>query len=84
MNEHGWNRHKQVGTLQQQRRQAFTDKVFAKPSAVLSHVVHHRENPPFMADGQADVAPTYWHFGDYLKKTFPSSLTMFRCRRTAT
>jgi len=58
-------------TLQQQGGDAFADKVLAKPGTVLSYVVHHRENPQFIADGQADVAPMYFHFGDYLKKTFP-------------
>ncbi|MDB6062179.1 MAG: glycine/betaine transporter substrate-binding protein [Verrucomicrobiaceae bacterium] len=60
-----------IATLKAQGGAAFADKVLAKPGTVLSRVVHHRENPQFIADGLADVAPMYFHFGDYLKKTFP-------------
>lgn len=48
------------------------DRVLAKPSTITPKVVHHRENPQFIADGHADVAPMYWHFGDYLKRHFPT------------
>jgi accessory colonization factor AcfC len=60
-----------IATLQAQGGKEFTDRVLSKPGTVLSYVVHHRENPQFIADGIADVAPMYYHFGDYLKNTFP-------------
>jgi ABC-type sulfate transport system substrate-binding protein len=48
-----------------------SERVMAKPNTFSPDVVHHRENPQFIADGQADVALMFWHFGDYLKRTFP-------------
>jgi ABC-type molybdate transport system substrate-binding protein len=43
----------------------------AKPDTICPEVVHHRENPQFIADGLADVAPMFWHLGDYQKRNFP-------------
>jgi len=48
-----------------------TKSILAKSNTISPEVVHHRENPQFIADGLADVAPMFWHFGDYLKRSFP-------------
>ena len=40
-------------------------------ATVSPAAVHHRENPQFIYDGFADVAPMYFHFGEYLKKRMP-------------
>jgi molybdate transport system substrate-binding protein len=47
------------------------ERVMAKSTTISPEVVHHRENPQFIADGLADAAPMFWHFGDYLKRSFP-------------
>jgi ABC-type molybdate transport system substrate-binding protein len=60
-----------ISTLKAQGGSDFAAQVLAKPNTVQTRVVHHRENPQLIADGIADVAPMYFHFGDYLKKTFP-------------
>lgn len=65
------NSNSYVSTLQAQGGGDFAAQVLAKPNTTLTRVVHHRENPQLIADGAADVAPMYFHFGDYLKKTFP-------------
>lgn len=51
--------------------QGLADRIMAKPNTISPEVVHHRENPQLIADGLADVAPMFWHFGDYLKRSFP-------------
>jgi molybdate transport system substrate-binding protein len=49
----------------------FVKDVLAKKTTVSPAFVHHRENPQFLADDMADVAPMYFHFGDYLKSRLP-------------
>lgn len=48
------------------------DKVLAKASTLSPQFVHHRENVQLLAEGRVDTAPMYYHFGDYLKTTFPA------------
>lgn len=45
--------------------------VLAKSTTLHPLNVHHRENPQFLADGAADVAPMFYHFGKYLTEKFP-------------
>ena len=45
--------------------------ILKKATTVSPAAVHHRENPQFIFDGVADVAPMYWHFGDYMKTRIP-------------
>jgi ABC-type molybdate transport system substrate-binding protein len=47
------------------------DAVLKKPTTISPAAVHHRENPQFIYDDRADVAPMYYHFGDYLKTRLP-------------
>ncbi|MEK7703896.1 MAG: substrate-binding domain-containing protein [Myxococcota bacterium] len=47
--------------------------VLAKSNTLSPLNVHHRENPQFIADGAADVAPMFYHFGQYLTATFPNT-----------
>jgi len=49
----------------------FSEKSNVVLSTISPAVVHHRENPQFIYDGRADVAPMYYHFGDYLKTRLP-------------
>jgi ABC-type molybdate transport system substrate-binding protein len=58
-------------TLRAQGGATFPDQVLRKASTISPVAVHHRENPQFIYDGVADVAPMYYHFGDYLKKHMP-------------
>ena len=58
-------------TLRAQGGAQLPERLLAKPSTVSPVAVHHRENPQFIFDGVADVAPMYFHFGDYLKKHMP-------------
>ncbi len=58
-------------TLRAQAGARFPDLLLKKPSTILPAIVHHRENPQFIYDGRADVAPMYYHFGDYLKTRLP-------------
>jgi ABC-type molybdate transport system substrate-binding protein len=47
--------------------------VLAKSNTLSPLNVHHRENPQFLADGAADVAPMFYHFGMYLTASFPNT-----------
>src|SRR5258707_13099599 len=58
-------------TLRAQGGAEFAERVLKKPNTVSPAAVHHRENPQFIYDGVADVAPMYFHFGEYLKKQMP-------------
>jgi ABC-type molybdate transport system substrate-binding protein len=58
-------------TLRAQGGAQFPERLLAKASTVSPAAVHHRENPQLIFDGVADVAPMYFHFGDYLKKQMP-------------
>jgi ABC-type molybdate transport system substrate-binding protein len=58
-------------TLRAQGGAQFPDLVLRKTSTISPTAVHHRENPQFIFDGAADVAPMYYHFGDYLKTQMP-------------
>jgi len=58
-------------TLSAQGGSDFTARLLKKPNTVSPVAVHHRENPQFIYDGVADVAPMYFHFGEYLKKEMP-------------
>ncbi len=58
-------------TLRAQGGAQFPDLVLKKTSTISPSAVHHRENPQFIFDGAADVAPMYYHFGDYLKTHMP-------------
>jgi molybdate transport system substrate-binding protein len=58
-------------TLRAQGGAQFPDLVLKKPGTISPLAVHHRENPQFIYDGLADVAPMYYHFGEYLKKSMP-------------
>jgi molybdate transport system substrate-binding protein len=58
-------------TLRAQGGQEFADLLLKKTSTISPVAVHHRENPQFIYDGIADVAPMYYHFGEYLKKRMP-------------
>ncbi len=59
-------------TLDGQGGAKFAQNLLTKPNTVSPDFVHHRENPQFIADGVADVAPMYFHFGDYLKTNLPN------------
>jgi accessory colonization factor AcfC len=50
-----------------------TNTILAKPNTLSPLNVHHRENPQFIADDAADVAPMFFHFGQYLTGAFPST-----------
>jgi len=63
-----------AAVLDGQGGKGFAEQVLAKPNTLTPNVVHHRENPQFIADDRADVAPMFWHFGDYLKRSFPDQL----------
>jgi ABC-type molybdate transport system substrate-binding protein len=58
-------------TLRAQGGAQFVEEVLKKPSTTSPVAVHHRENPQFIYDGVADVAPMYYHFGLYLKERMP-------------
>jgi len=58
-------------TLRAQGGAQFPELVLKKATTVSPTTVHHRENPQFIHDGLADVAPMYYHFGDYLKSHMP-------------
>ena len=58
-------------TLRAQGGAQMPDRVLQKKSTVSPQAVHHRENPQFIYDDVADVAPMYFHFGEYLKKRMP-------------
>jgi molybdate transport system substrate-binding protein len=60
-----------ASTLRAQGGPQFPDLILKKRNTVLPVAVHHRENPQFIYDGVADVAPMYFHFGEYLKKQMP-------------
>jgi hypothetical protein len=50
-------------TFRAQGGQQFPDLVLKKATTISPVAVHHRENPQFIYDGIADVAPMYYHFG---------------------
>ncbi len=58
-------------TLRAQGGPQFPDLLLKKTSTLSPAAVHHRENPQFIYDGLADVAPMYYHFGDYLRTRMP-------------
>jgi hypothetical protein len=58
-------------TLRAQGGPQLPELILAKPNTISPVAVHHRENPQFIFDGTADVAPMYFHFGDYLKTHLP-------------
>jgi ABC-type molybdate transport system substrate-binding protein len=60
-----------ANTLRAQGGAQVPERVLAKTNTVSPVAVHHRENPQLIYDGVADVAPMYFHFGDYLKKHMP-------------
>ena len=60
-----------ANTLRAQGGAQFPDLLLKKTSTISPFSVHHRENPQFILDGAADVAPMYYHFGDYLKTRMP-------------
>jgi molybdate transport system substrate-binding protein len=60
-----------ASTLRAQGGAQFPELVLKKQNTVSPVAVHHRENPQLIHDGLADVAPMYFHFGDYLKKRMP-------------
>jgi ABC-type molybdate transport system substrate-binding protein len=60
-----------ANTLRAQGGPRFPEEILKKPSTISPLAVHHRENPQFIFDGRADVAPMYYHFGDYLKTRLP-------------
>lgn len=60
-------------TLRGQGGPQFADTILNKPTTVTPTTVHHREIPQFIHDGTADVAPMYFHFGDYLKTRLPQT-----------
>ena len=57
----------------------FLEALMKKPSTTSPVAVHHRENPQLIFDGVADVAPMYYHFGEYLKSPHARALRL--CRR---
>jgi ABC-type molybdate transport system substrate-binding protein len=59
-------------TLRAQEGAAFPELILKKATTISPAAVHHRENPQFIYDDQADVAPMYYHFGDYLKSHMPA------------
>ena len=60
-----------ANTFRAQGGPRFPDLLLKKTSTISPVAVHHRENPQFIYDGAADVAPMYYHFGDYLKIRLP-------------
>jgi molybdate transport system substrate-binding protein len=60
-----------ANTLRAQGGAQFPELLLKKPSTTSPAAVHHRENPQFIYDGVADVAPMYYHFGAYLKTRMP-------------
>jgi len=60
-----------ASTLRAQGGAQFPERVLKKANTVSPAAVHHRENPQLIHDGLADVAPMYFHFGEYLKKHMP-------------
>jgi len=58
-------------TLRAQGGPQFPELVLRKQTTISPIAVHHRENPQFIFDGEADVAPMYYHFGEYLKTRMP-------------
>ena len=65
-------------TLRAQGGADFPEQVLKKVSTVSPIVVHHRENPQFIYDRIADVAPMYYHFGEFLKKSMPEHFDYVR------
>lgn len=58
-------------TLRAQGGPQLPELILKKPNTISPVAVHHRENPQFIVDDRADVAPMYFHFGDYLKTHLP-------------
>jgi molybdate transport system substrate-binding protein len=59
-------------TLRAQGGAAFPELILKKATTISPAAVHHRENPQFIYDDQVDVAPMYYHFGEYLKSHIPA------------
>jgi molybdate transport system substrate-binding protein len=60
-----------ANTLRGQGGPQLPELILKKTTTVSPAAVHHRENPQFIYDDVADVAPMYFHFGDYLKTRLP-------------
>lgn len=58
-------------TLRAQGGPELPELILKKRTTVSPVTVHHRENPQFIFDDVADVAPMYYHFGIYLKSRMP-------------
>lgn len=58
-------------TLRAQGGAQFPELILKKSTTVSPVTVHHRENPQLIYDDLADVAPMYYHFGEYLKSHMP-------------
>ncbi|MFM9883506.1 MAG: molybdate ABC transporter substrate-binding protein [Burkholderiales bacterium] len=58
-------------TLRAQGGSGIPDMILKKSNTISPVAVHHRENPQLIYDNEADVAPMYFHFGDYLKTHIP-------------
>ena len=58
-------------TLRAQGGPQFPELLLKKSTTLSPATVHHRENPQFIYDGLADVAPMYYHFGEYLTSHMP-------------
>lgn len=58
-------------TLRAQGGAQFPELILKKSTTISPSTVHHRENPQFIYDDLADVAPMYYHFGEYLKSHMP-------------
>ena len=59
-------------TLRAQGGEQFPERVLKKATTISPVSVHHREIPQFIYDDLVDVAPMYYHFGEYLKARMPS------------
>jgi ABC-type molybdate transport system substrate-binding protein len=60
-------------TLRAQGGAQFPELILKKSTTISPVTVHHRENPQFIYDDLADVAPMYYHFGEYLKSRMPGN-----------
>ena len=58
-------------TLRAQGGAQFPEQILKKATTISPLSVHHREIPQFIHDDLADVAPMYYHFGEYLKARMP-------------
>ena len=60
-----------ANTLRAQGGAQFPELILKKSTTISPSAVHHRENPQFIYDDLADVAPMYYHVGEYLKNHMP-------------